>query len=233
MANEGIVAQLARTDIERIKGYQELLDFYNGRQWEGRERRGERRLIFNYARVFVEKITSYLMAGISFDIEPVNDTEEAKASARKAESAIYKVYGENQLEQLDLETEIDSAVLGDACYKVIWDASEKRVKVTAPDIQGLYAWCSGDDISRVWRIASRYRLAAEEVELIYGVKPKNKTAVVVELWTDCDFELYLDNALMESKPNPYGFIPFVVFPKFVFLKVSSCGHPNPLCSFSI
>ena len=210
--NEAIVEKLARTDIDRIRCYQELLDFYNGRQWEGRERRGERRLIFNYARVFVEKITSYLMAGMGFDIEPVNDTEEAKAGAGKAKNAIFKVYAENHLEQLDMETEIDAAVLGDACYKVIWDAVEKRVKVTAPDIQGIYAWCSGDDISRVWRIASRYRLDAEEVELAYNIKPKSKTTTVVELWTDRDFELYLDNTLMESKPNPYGFIPFVVFP---------------------
>jgi hypothetical protein len=212
MANEAIVEKLARMDIERIRGYQGLLDFYNGRQWEGRERRGERRLIFNYARVFVEKITSYLMTGMGFDVGPVDDTEAARAAAGKTESAIYKVYAENYLEQLDLETEIDAAVLGDACYKVIWDPAEKRVKVTASDIQGIYAWCSGDDISRIWRIASRYRLDAEEVELIYGVKPKSKTAVMVELWTDRDFELYLDNALMESKPNPYGFIPFVLFP---------------------
>jgi hypothetical protein len=210
--NEPIVAQLARMDTERIRGYQELLDFYNGRQWEGRERRGERRLIFNYARVFVEKITSYLMTGMSLDIEPFNDSREARAKVRKAESAIYKAYAENNLEQLDMETEVDCAVLGDACYKVIWDAAEKRVKVTAPDIQGIYVWCSGDDISRVWRLASRYRLDAEEVEILYGVIPKNKTALMVELWTDRDFELYLDNVLLESNPNPYGFIPFVVFP---------------------
>ncbi len=90
------------------------------------------------------------------------------------------MYADNQLEQLDLETEIDAAVLGDACYKVIWDATEKRVRVTAPDIQGIYAWCAGDDPSRVWRVASRYRLSAEEVELAYGVRPKNKTATIVE-----------------------------------------------------
>lgn len=147
MANEVIVEKLARADIDRIRGYQGLLDFYNGRQWEGRERRGERRLIFNYARVFVEKITSYLMTGMGFNIEPVNDTEAAITTAGKAESAIYKVYAENHLEQLDLETEIDAAVLGDACYKVIWDAGEKRVKVTAPDIQGIYAWCFTGTIS--------------------------------------------------------------------------------------
>ena len=162
--------------------------------------------------MFVEKITSYLMTGINFAVEPYEDSAESQERARLAEAAIYEVYAENQLEQLDLETEIDGAVLGDACYKVTWDAAGKRVRVTAPDIQGLYAWCAGDDVSRVWRIASRYRLSAEEVEMAYGVKPRSKTALMVEVWTERDFELYLDNALMEAKPNPYGFIPFVVFP---------------------
>ncbi len=210
--NEAIPSRLARLDLDRMKGYKEFLDFYYGRQWEGRERRSERRLIFNYAKVFVEKIASYLMTGINFAVDPVEDSDEARVRARKAESALYQVYEGEHLEQLDLETEIDCAVLGDACYKVIWDTVEKRVRVTAPDVQGVYAWCSGDDISRVWRIASRYRLSAEEAELIYGVKPKDKTATIVELWTDRDFEMYLDNILMEAKPNPYGFIPFIIFP---------------------
>jgi hypothetical protein len=210
--SETIPSQLARLDVDRVKGYKELLDFYHGRQWEGRERRGERRLIFNYARVFVEKVTSYMMAGINFSVDPVEDSDEARTRARKAESALYRVYEENQLEQLDLETEIDCAILGDACYKVIWDTAEKRVRVTAPDIQGVYAWCSGDDTSRVWRVASRYSLSAEEAELLYGVKPRSKAATIVELWTDRDFEVYLDNILLEAKPNPYGFIPFVIYP---------------------
>jgi hypothetical protein len=231
--SEVFVSQLARLDTERIKSYRELLEFYYGRQWEGRERRGERRLTFNYAKVFVEKITSYLMADISFAVDPFEDSEKARDSARRAEAAIYKVYADNHLEQLDLETEIDCAVMGDACYKVTWDAAGEKVRVTAPDVQGIYAWSAGDDISRVWRMASKYRLTAEEAELIYGVKPAGKTANITEVWTDRDFELYLDNTLLEAKPNPYGFIPFVIFPKFVFLKVSSRGYPSPLCSFSI
>src|SRR4030042_4194081 len=97
--NETIPSQLTRLDMDRVKGYKELLDFYQGRQWEGRERRGERRLIFNYARVFVEKITSYLMTGINFDVDPVEDSDEARVRARKAESALYQVYEANQLEQ--------------------------------------------------------------------------------------------------------------------------------------
>ena len=210
--NETIPMQLARLDLDRIRGYQELLDFYHGRQWEGRERRGERRLIFNYAKVFVDKITSYLMSGINFAVDAVEDSDEARARAQKAEATLYQVYEDNNLEQLDLDTEIDCAALGDACYKVIWDATEKKVRVTAPDVQGIYAWWLGDDTTQVWRVASKYTLSAEETELLYQVKPKSKAATIVELWTARDFELYLDNALMEKKPNPYGFIPFIIYP---------------------
>ena len=185
---ESIPAQLARIDTERMRGYRELLDFYNGRQWKGTERRSERRLVFNYARVFVEKITSYLMTGINFAVDPENDSKEASERAGNAEEAIKEAYQANQLEQLDLETEIDGAVLGDACYKVTWDTIEKRVRITAPDVQGIYAWWAGDDMSRVWRIASKYRLSGEEVESNYGVKTDSKTASVVEVWTDREFE---------------------------------------------
>ena len=207
-----IPMQLTRRDTDRLKGYKELLDFYHGQHWEGRERRGEKRLTFNYAKVFIDKVTSYLMSGINFAVDAVDDSDEARARAQRAEAALYQVYEDNNLEQLDLETEIDCAILGDACYKVIWDSEGKRVRVTAPDIQGIYVWWWGDDTSRVWRVASKYSLSAEETELLYQVKPKGKTATIVEVWTDNEFELYLDNAMVEKKLNPYGFIPFVIYP---------------------
>ncbi|MBI2831801.1 MAG: phage portal protein [Chloroflexi bacterium] len=207
-----IPVQLTNLDTDRIKRYKEMLHFYHGQHWDGRAVRGEKRLTFNYARVFIDKVTSYLMSGISFNVDALDDSQDAKAGARRAEAALYQVYRQNGLEQLDLETEIDCAILGDACYKVTWDAENKRVRVTAPDIQGIYAWWLGDDTSRIWKVASKYALSAEEVELLYGAKPAAETATIIELWTDTDFELYLDNALLERKPNPYGFIPFIIYP---------------------
>ena len=212
MKEASVPTQLNQRDISRIRGYKELLDFYHGVHWQGRERWGEKRLTFNYARVFVDKLTSYLMSGINFVVEPAVDSDEARAKARRAEQILHQVYEENNLEQLDLETEIDCAILGDACYKVIWDAGDERVRVTAPDIQGIYAWWLGDDVTRVWRVASKYSLDREEAEMLYQAKPEAKTAVVVELWTGDEFELYLDNVLVERKPNPYGFIPFIIYP---------------------
>ena len=207
-----IPTQLAQRDRDRLRGYTELLDFYHGVHWTGRAIRGEKRLTFNYAKTLVDKITSYLMSGTAFAVDPLEDTDEAKNRAREAELALYQVHEDNNLEQLDFDTEIDCAILGDACYKVIWDQDAKKVRVTAPDVQGIYAWWLGDDVSRVWRIASKYSLAAEEVEMLHKVTPKGKTATLVEVWTAKDFELYLDNAVIDKKPNPYGFIPFIIYP---------------------
>lgn len=205
-------ADLARLDPARIKGYQRLLDFYHSMQWEGREKWGEKRLTFNYAKVVVDKVTSYLMSGMAFGVDPGADTEEAREAARRAERALRRVHHDNAVEQLDFETEIDCAALGDACYKLSWDPEAKGVRITAPDIQGIYVWRLGDDTSRVWRVASRYQLTADEVDAIYGMKPRGKEAAVVEVWTDREFGLWVDARPVEMKPNPYGFIPFVVFP---------------------
>jgi len=211
--NEGFrPSELNKHDTDRLRGYDELLNFYHGQHWEGHARWGETRLTFNYAKVIIDKLTSYLMSGINFAVDPIEDTPEARASARRAEQALYRVYEANSLEQLDFETEIDCAVMGDGCFKVIWDAAEKKVRVTTPDIQGIYAWWLGDDTSRVWRVASKYTLSAEEAEILYRVKTKNKKVSVVEVWTAQELEFWLDNALVEKKPNPYGFIPFVIYP---------------------
>ena len=88
-----IPRQLAQKDRDRIKTYKELLDFYHGVHWEGRAIRREKRLTLNYAKVFVDKVTSYLMSGINF-------AAEARAKAQRAEQVLHQVYEGNNLEQL-------------------------------------------------------------------------------------------------------------------------------------
>jgi len=211
--NEGFnPSQLINRDLGRIQGYKRLLDFYHGQHWEGYPRRGEKRLTFNYAKVVIDKIASYLMSGVTFAVDATQESDQARENAQRAEQSLHRVYEDNNLEQLDFETEVDCAILGDGCFKVIWDTQSKSVRITTPDIQGIYAWWLGDDTSRLWRVASRYNLTQEEAEMQYGVKPKGNTASVMELWTDGEFQLWLDNALIEKKANPYGFIPFVIYP---------------------
>jgi hypothetical protein len=202
-------------DTQRLANYRANLDFYNGSQWQTTSR--HRQLVFNYAKVSIDKVTSFLMPGLGFACYPSTSSgqapeDELKARVRRAEQILHQVYEQNNLQQLDYETEIDTAILGDGCYKVIWDAQERRVRITAPDISGIYAWWLGDDTSRVWRVASRYTLTQDEIHLLYGRAIEKKQATITELWTAKDFELYLDNDLIESKPNPYRFIPFIIFP---------------------
>jgi len=208
--NEFNPSQLARIDTNRLADYTNNLNFYNGSQWEKQGR--NRQLVFNYAKVAIDKVTSYLMQGLTFACYPTENTDELKEKVVHAEQLIHDVYQANNLQQLDWETEIDTAILGDGCYKVIWDPDDKRIKVTAPDITGIYAWWLGDDLSRVWRVASRYTLTQDEVNMLYGVAITKKAATMTELWTSKDFELFLDNDRIESKPNPYRFIPFIIFP---------------------
>jgi len=218
---------LSQLDRSRFAGYKANLDFYNGEQWADKSdasRRSGRQLVFNYAKTAIDKVTSYLMEGLNFDCEPSesqpSNIKNQKDAARKAEQVIYDVYHQNNLQELDYETEMDTAILGDGCYKVTWDAQDKRIRVTSPDVTGLFAWWLGDDLSKVWRVASRYILTAEELEQLYPSSFQNiktgrtdkKTVTITELWTDRQFTLFLDNETIEDKPNPYGFIPFVIFP---------------------
>ncbi len=211
-------AQLRTRDADRIARYLRHLDFYQGKHWPAESR--NRQLVFNYARVSIDKLTSFLMQGFGFNCDPApspgagpaDEPDDVLAGVRRAEQVLRLVYEQNNLAQLDYETEIDTAVLGDGCYKVTWDRDEKRIRVTSPDVSGIFAWWLGDDLSRVWRVVSRYQLTGEEVRLLHGRAVGRKTAWISEVWTAAGFDLFVDTELVESGPNPYGFIPFIIFP---------------------
>ena len=166
--NRALVEQLARLDSGRMRAYRDNLAFYRGQQWAGTQRRRERRLVFNYAKALVDKAASYLMNGMQSVVDPEDGSPAAAERARTAERALRDVAEANNLAQLDFDSEIDASILGDGAYKVTWDADQRRVRVTAPDVQGLHAWWLGDDVGRVWRVASRYTLSDEEATLLYG-----------------------------------------------------------------
>jgi hypothetical protein len=158
-------------DTARLAAYKTNLDFYNGSQWQQTSR--NRQLVFNYAKVSIDKVTSFLMQGLGFacypnSTNPINTMNSLNARVRRAEQVLRQAYDQNNLQQLDYETEIDAAILGDGCYKVIWDTDDKRVRITAPDVSSIFAWWLGDDTSRVWRVASRYTLTKDEVEMLYS-----------------------------------------------------------------
>jgi len=147
---------LAQRDTDRLRRYREYLDYHEGRRGAPSSlsvrRSRERTLVFNYARSIVEKGAAYLVT----EHAPVVTHGPSEAARTDAERLLREVWDANDLGRLDLETEVDTAVLGDGAYKVTWDDEEGRVVVSAPDVQGLFAWWAGDDVRRLRRVASRY-----------------------------------------------------------------------------
>ena len=210
--------QLATLDLDRLRRYREFLDYYEGRRGAPPRRGRDRVVNFNYARAIVEKGAAHLVSDHRPRVVPLEDGPEGRRRAAAAERALLDAWEQNDLTRLDLETEIDTAVLGDGAFKVVWDERERRIVVSAPDVQGLYAWWNGDDVRRLWRVASRYELAAEQLAARLGRPPRAvggrraRTVEVIELWTAERFELWVQGERAKSRPNPYGVIPFAIYP---------------------
>ncbi|MCK9487550.1 MAG: phage portal protein [Dehalococcoidia bacterium] len=219
---------LAQRDTDRLRRYREYLDYYEGRRGAPPRRGRERALVFNYARSIVEKGASYLVT----DHRPEVTAADSDAVAAEAERVLAETWDANDLARLDIETEVDTAVLGDGAYKVTWSQEEQRVVVSAPDVQGLHAWWAGDDVRRLWRVAARYTLDADalmdgaampSVHSVQGAPIYGRASSaaagqsageveVVEAWTPDRFELWAQGERVEARANPYGVIPFIVYP---------------------
>ena len=224
MARGGGVAggalAVSQADALRVAGYAALLDFYNGQQWEGLPAPNERRLTFNYARVFVNKAASYLMGrAVSFSVEPPGGSgEEGRAAAQYAEKLLDNCYRRNALGLLDLDTAVDSAVLGDGAFKVTWDAGAGEPVVSAVDPATLVCYRQPDDYRRLVKVVQSYSVADEPTGGSGLPGSSGGSHRVAEVWTADRFEVWRDGELEQAGANPYGFIPYIVFPNLRIAK---------------
>ncbi|MBI3979650.1 MAG: phage portal protein [Chloroflexi bacterium] len=222
-----IVQEIAQRDRGRLAKYRENLNFYEGKQWSGTPRRRERRLTINYARTLIEKTASYLLADLAFATIPADGSPAAKDRAARAEEALYRAADENALALLDYDSEIDAAVLGDGAFKVTWDVGRRQVRVRSVDVQGLFVWTAADDLSAIVKVAQQYEMPAADLAhtplgLPLNTPPRPPSGRgaggeggllrVTEVWTDRALEVWLDDVQAVAAVNPYGFIPYVVYP---------------------
>ncbi|PPD58016.1 phage portal protein [Dehalogenimonas etheniformans] len=212
---------------DRRRRYRELLDFYHGRHWAG-TRREEKRLTFNYAAAVVDKLTAYLVGGLS--VKAVSHDASAE-TVLKAQRLLEKTGVGNNLDRLDYETEIDAAVLGDGCYRLGWDAASGTVRVTSPDIASVDVGYAIDGVA-VEKVTLSYTVfkavaiqawgfnggtgilpAGSTIPGGIGILPVDSDNVdVVETWTTAEYQVACNGEVVTASPNPYGFIPFIVFP---------------------
>jgi len=215
-------------DTERLNRYRQYLDFYEGQQWDRRRRGGETRLTINYARALVRKVASYVFP------EPV---VFSVPESEEAERALNELAAEQDWHGLDYQTLVDAAVLGDGAFKVTWEAGaltpspspavrerggeagvragSGRPLVTAVDPATLWAWTRPDNVRELTRVMQRYTLSAAEAEELLGVvTPATGGArvTVVEDWMPERLTIEAAGQVIRDGPNPYGWIPYVVFP---------------------
>jgi hypothetical protein len=208
---------LRSRDSDRRRRYEENLQFYRGAQWPTTRtpyarQGGARQLVFNYARTFITKAASYTMNDLTFTADPLDKSARAIANAAAAELALLQVAEQNALDVLDFNNEIDCSVLGDAAYKVTWDPVEGRVRVTAPDITSIFVWRRPDDATETYRVAQRYTLPADDALHLYGYTSNRRTAEIIEDWTPAEFTTWVNSEAVSVEANPYGFIPYIVYP---------------------
>ena len=207
---------LKNRDKDRLSQYTDALAFYEGKQWPAADprTRSARRLTLNYVKTIINKTSTYVMQGATVNAIPRSDGPEDIAAAAAVEAYLAELALNNGLARLDLVTEMDAAVLGDAAYKITWDPAEERVAITAPDVRGLFPWPHPTDPTRYTRVAHRYTLPREDVIALWGIAPRDATAVITEDWTDATLDIWIDGgpAPTLSQVNPYGLIPFVIYP---------------------
>jgi hypothetical protein len=194
-------------DRARWARYRDYLAFWEGRQWTDRARPGETRLTLNYARALVRKVTSVLFS------RPVRYNVPESAAA---ERYLARLAREDDWAGLDDAAALDAAVLGDAAFKVTWDAARRRPRVTPIDPAQLVVATRPDDARKVVAVAHEYPLEPAALEAVFGLRlPRlgpEGWVTVREEWTAERYRLLVAGETVHDDANPYGWIPYVLVP---------------------
>src|SRR5215211_5047158 len=229
-------------DKVRLNRYRVLRDFYDGVQWLGKARRGERRLVINYSRALVRKVVSYTLPDpvgfevpppvLPADATPADDAPSGEpaeaadlirarqhvgeAQANSVETLLAELLAELDADRLDFALAIDSAVLGDGVMKVTWDPIALRPRLAVVDPSTLLAWWSPDTPTEAYRFAQRYTLPGQAIASLgwsaAGALQPDRLYPIVEDWTGDRWLVTVAGQTARDEPNPYGWLPYLVFP---------------------
>lgn len=200
-----------RTDAayaERRRRYAENRQYYRGEQpLRGRLRRtGTPR---NRVALMVDTVVDH-MGGATVTWGPPS----AVADAYNAH--LERVLEANEAEQLDYDAELACAIDGDVALKVTYD-ERRGIRLSRVDAAGLWVSWHPADPDDVEMVAQQYELTADDFPVLFPgrlvTRPGGgRKSIVTESWTAERWEVWLDDDLVLSEPNPYGAIPYVVFP---------------------
>src|SRR4051812_44850717 len=229
-------------DRARLARYAELREFYDGGQWLGKPRRGEKRLVVNYARVLLRKVVSYVLPSrVGFSVPAPVETASrrdgqtardevtpagqelmrsvegaSEAQANRVEGLLAELLDELDADRLDFALAIDSAVLGDGAIKVTWDTVAGRPRLAAVDPATLTAWWSPDTPAEAYRFRQDYTLPGESITALDWAQPgalvSDRLYPVSEEWSRERWRVTVAGQTAHDGENPYGWLPYLVLP---------------------
>ena len=207
------LVELADEEFEvhgpRLNRYSLNWAMYLGHHWGYRREQGEMQISINYYRAFIDYISRFTFGkGIHF-----KSPKATEAIVPKLLERVWEV--DNNKMQILFEMAQTGAVSGDCfvkiAYEEAWEDSVGRFHPGRVRILPLNpAFCFPEfhphDRTRLLRFKQKYRFWGTSLE---GTR---QVFTYTEILTDDIIEEYINDELIDSRPNPLGQIPVVHIP---------------------
>jgi hypothetical protein len=204
------LVELADEEFEvhgpRLNRYAQNFAYYLGHHWAFRREAGEPQLTFNYVKAFADYILNFTFGrGVHF--KSVKEYEHIIPALLKRAWEV-----DNSKHQLLWEMGQQGGVSGDSFVKVAYapeyvDSLGQKQPGQVKILPLNSAFCFPE-----WHPHSRDRLIRFKLKYRFWSTGEDGTRSVrtyVEVLTDDVIEEYLDDELIDSRPNPLGVIPVV------------------------
>lgn len=208
------LVELADEEFEvhgpRLNRYAQNWAFYLGHHWAYRRENGEPQITFNYVRALSDFITNFTFSkGVHF--------KSPHGTAHIVPSLLKRVWEvDNNKDQILWETGQQGGVSGDAFTKVAWEPPylneatgemvPGRVRILPLNAAFCFPEWHPHDRERLIRFKLKYKF--------WGTAPEGTRQVYTytEILTEDVIEEYVNDELIDQRPNPLGTIPIVHIP---------------------
>lgn len=204
------LVELADEEFEvhgpRLNRYAQAWAFYLGHHWAYRREAGEPQITFNYVRALSDWLTNFTFSkGITFRSPP--------KFQHTIPALLQRIWDkDNNKQQILWEMGNQGSVQGDTFVKVAYEppfedavgnVQPGRVRILPINASFCFPEWHPHDRDRLIRFKLKYRF--------WGTAPEGTRQVYtyVEIITDDVIEEYVNDEIIDRRPNPLGFIPVV------------------------
>lgn len=209
------LVELADEEFEvhgpRLNRYSLNWAMYLGHHWSNRRPTGESQMVYNYYRAFTDYIINFTFSrGVQF-----RSPKETEAIVPDLLKRVWEV--DNEKQQVLWEIGQQGGVSGDAFVKVAYEEPFEdpigrvhpgRVRILPLNASFCFPEFHPHDRQRLIRFKLKYRFWGTSLE---GTR---QVYTYTEILTEDRIEEYINDELIDSRPNPLGVIPVVHIPNF-------------------